>query len=354
MNPSGKRVTANTPQTICLLRLSAIGDTCNVVPTVRQLQAAFPGSQITWIIGAVEHRLLGSFPGVEFITVNKSGDRREARELRKRIRQHSFDVLLHMHASMRANLLSRHIRATRRIGFDRARARDFQWLFCNEAIAPREHAHVVDGFLQFANHLGAPQQPPVWDLPVSADAREFARSSAPGNTLVISPCSSDRRRNFRNWSAEHYAQLARYASTEHGLHVVLTGGPTERERDYGTRIAADADVINLIGATTLPQLLALLEQARAVVCPDSGPAHMANAVGTPVVGLFATSNRFRTGPYLSQSFAVDRYPDALHTYMNTRVEDVRFGQRVRDPGAMDLITFDDVASKLDAIMNRAH
>lgn len=341
------------PQSICLLRLSAIGDTCNVVPTVRQLQTALPESRITWVIGAVEHRLLSPFPDVEFIIVDKKGEKKALRNVHRQLKARSFDVLLNMHASMRANLLSRHIRATRKVGFDRARARDFQWLFCNESIEPKDRCHVVDGFLQFARHLGIEPGPPVWDLPVLPEAAAYAERRMKSPALIISPCSSDRRRNFRNWSVDHYVQLARYAHREYGLNVVLTGGATSRERDYGDAISAQCAVVNLIGQTSLQELLALLARARAVVCPDSGPAHMANAVGTPVVGLFATSNRLRTGPYNSQSYAADRYPDALARYMNTSIDQVRWGQRVRHPDAMNLITFDDVAEKLDDVMRSA-
>jgi heptosyltransferase I len=97
----------------------------------------------------------------------------------------------------------------------------------------------------------------------------------------------------------------------------------------------------------LKQLLALLERASVVLCPDSGPAHMATAVRTPVVGLYATSNRFRTGPYFSQHLVVDKYPEAVRREFNTTVESLRFGQRVRDPNAMDLIEVEDVVAKLD-------
>jgi heptosyltransferase I len=314
------------------------------------LHEAFPDSAITWVIGAVEHRLLGSLPNLEFITVNKSGGKKELRAIHRQLGTRSFDVLLHMHASMRANLLSRHIRARRKIGFDRARARDFQWLFCNESIEARSKCHVVDGFLQFAQALGSPPQPPRWDLPIDTKAAEFARQHTATPALIISPCSSDRRANFRNWSIDNYAALAEHARTEYGLNVILTGGPTTLERNYGEAISAQTAVTNLIGQTSLQQLLALLAGARVVICPDSGPAHMANAVGTPVIGLFATSNRMRTGPYSSQQYAVDRYPDALDKYMHKTVDQVRWGQRVRDPDAMSLITFDDVAQRLQQVM----
>jgi heptosyltransferase I len=134
---------------------------------------------------------------------------------------------------------------------------------------------------------------------------------------------------------------------------MLTGGNTPIEQTYGREIcilSKTAAPENLIGRTTLKQLLAILQRATVVLCPDSGPAHMATAVRTPVVGLYATSNRHRTGPYLSQHLVVDKYPEAVEREFGRPVEAVRWGQRVRDPAAMSLITVADVAAKLDAAL----
>jgi heptosyltransferase I len=169
---------------------------------------------------------------------------------------------------------------------------------------------------------------------------------------MISPCSSTRARNWRNWSAQRYAQVLDHAVERHGMRVVLTGGPTTLEREYGahiTRMARHAPH-NLIGSTNLKQLLALLQRGTVLISPDSGPAHMATCVGTPVIGLYATSNPLRAGPYLSQRWVVNKYPEALRADCGRSVDEVRWGQRVRSPDAMDLIGVDDVTSKLDELM----
>jgi heptosyltransferase I len=153
----------------------------------------------------------------------------------------------------------------------------------------------------------------------------------------------------RNWRIERYAEVADYAHTRYGARVFLTGGNTATERTYGEGIAraSACKPENLIGRTTLKQLLALVERASVVLCPDSGPAHMATAVRTPVVGLYATSNRLRTGPYFSQHLVVDKYPEAVQREFKTNVNALRWGQRVRNPDAMDLIQVGDVIEKLD-------
>ena len=335
---------------LCIIRLSAIGDTCHTVPVIRAIQAAWPDTKLTWVIGKVEHMLLEGLEGVEFVVVDKNRGLRGYLDARRELRSQRFDLVLHMHASMRANLVSLMTSSDIRLGFDRARARDFQWFFCNERITPKPCQHVMDGLFEFATALGVERGPLRWDIPISADDDSFALENVggPDPVLLISPCTGQRFRNFRNWRVSHYAEIADYASTNYGANVVLTGGPTLLEREYGERICeqAHARVVNLIGKTTLKQLLALLEHATVLLCPDSGPAHMATSVGTPVIGLYATSNRHRTGPYESQHLVVDKYPDAVRNELGVDVAQIRWGQRVRNPDAMGLITVSDVIDKL--------
>jgi heptosyltransferase I len=237
------------------------------------------------------------------------------------------------------------------LGFDRARARDFQFYFCNRHLAPRPQQHVMDGLFEFAAEFGVQKDAPKWDIPLEAADRRFAERTIPDSvpTLVISPCTGQRFHNYRNWRIERYAEVADYAHTRYGARVFLTGGNTATERTYGEGIAraSACKPENLIGRTTLKQLLALVERASVVLCPDSGPAHMATAVRTPVVGLYATSNRLRTGPYFSQHLVVDKYPEAVQREFKTNVNALRWGQRVRNPDAMDLIQVGDVIEKLD-------
>jgi heptosyltransferase I len=344
---------AEPPQTLCIVRLSAIGDTCHTVPVVRAIQDAWPDAQLTWIVGKTEHSLLRGLTGVEFVVLDKSKGLGGYAAVRRALSGRRFDALLHMHASARANLVSLLVRAKVRIGFDKARARDQQWLFTNVRLPARRERHVMDGLFEFAELIGVRQpQKPRWDIPVGADdVAAITPLFASGKpTLVISPCTGQRFRNYRNWRADWYAEVADYATQRYGAEVLLTGGNTDLEQSYGRDIDAAARwrPRNLIGTTNLKQLLAILQRASVVLCPDSGPAHMATAVGTPVVGLYATSNRHRTGPYFSQHLVVDQYPEAVTREFGRPIETLRWGQRVRDPAAMSLITVADVIAKLDA------
>jgi heptosyltransferase I len=342
-------VTKDIPESICLIRLSAIGDCCHTLPVVRTLQKAFPATPITWVIGKTEHSLLEGADGIEFIIFDKSRGFAGILDVRRQLQGRHFPVLLHMHASMRANLISATISAQRRIGFDKARARDYQWLFSTQKLPATSAQHVMDGLFEFAAQLGVSNRELRWDIPVAAADREFAQAlQKPGQKLIaISPCTSQRFRNYRNWSIENYQQLIEHLHKTYSAHIVLTGANTDIELEYAQVLQENAcgEITNLVGQTSLKRLLAILAAADLTICPDSGPAHMSAAVGTPVVGLYATSNRFRTGPYFSQHLVADRYPDAVAQEFKRPINELRWGQRVRDPAAMSLITLDDVIAK---------
>ena len=160
------------------------------------------------------------------------------------------------------------------------------------------------------------------------------------------------RNNWRNWTIEGYAAIADLAQTKHGLQVVFTGGPSEQEKDFGTKIQASmkTQAINLIGQLNLKQLLAVIKKSQAVISPDSGPAHMATTVDVPAISLFSTSNPDFTGPYKSKDWVVNKYPEALKKYNDTDINRAPWGQRVRNPEAVELITVNDIDQKLSQLV----
>src|ERR1044072_4125512 len=112
------------PASVCILRLSAIGDTCHALTVVRTLQRAWPKTRFTWIIGRIEAKLLGHIPDIEFIVVDKSSTMQARKKLREALRGRRFDILMHMQLALRASMLSTVVSAKIKVGFDRARARE--------------------------------------------------------------------------------------------------------------------------------------------------------------------------------------------------------------------------------------
>ncbi len=341
----------NPPRNICIIRLSAIGDTCHAVPLVRALQRTWPEAQITWIIGRVEAKLMSLLPEIEFLAVDKRSFAAEIARLRSQLAGRRFDVLLHLHASFRASLISTLVRAPVKLGFDRARARDFQWLFTNFRIRPRRREHVLDSFWGFAEALGISDRRLEWNIPLPPEAVAYARQVIPDSqpTLLISPCSSH---PMRNWRPEFYARVGDHAVRRWKMRVVLCGGPSRVERELSARIVAAAGErpVDQVGRDTLPQMLALLRDAALLLAPDSGPAHMATAVGTSVIGLYAPTNPARSGPYLSQQWCVDRFPEAARIFMGREPEELPWWVKIEKPGVMDLIEPEAVMQRLDEFM----
>jgi heptosyltransferase I len=342
----------DAPEKVCLLRLSAIGDTCHVVPLLRTMQVAWPRTRFTWVIGKFEAKLMSLIPDVELITVDKSAGLSAYSRLRTEMkRRGAFDLLLHLQLSIRASAAAACIGAPIKLGFDKPRARELQWLFTNRRVAERSREHVLDSFLGFGDALGLPRQPVRWDIPLPAAATDYARHLIPDSqpTLVISACSSHR---LRNWLPERYAAVADHAVRRQGMRVILCGGPAAIEREMAAEIARHASVtlIDQVGKDTLPQLLGLLARATVLLTPDSGPAHMATMVRTPVIGLYAATNPERSGPYLSRRWCVNAYEAAARKFLDKAAADLPWTRKIELPGVMELIEAGAVCNKLDELL----
>ncbi|NWO04339.1 MAG: glycosyltransferase family 9 protein [Alteromonadaceae bacterium] len=333
---------------ICILRLSAIGDVTHVIPVVLSLQEQLPGIKITWVIGKIEAKLVGDLPGVEFIIFDKKTGREGYARLRKQMKGRKFDALLHMQVAFRANLAAACIPAKLKIGYDKARSKDLHGLFIDRRIAPAVQQHVRDCLASFLEPLGLEAAPPRWQIPLSDPDHEFARTHlATGRkNLVISPCASH---TLRNWPAERYAQLGDHAIQFHDMNVILVGSPAPFEAEYCAVIERSMKfkAHNICGQDTLKQLTALMTHADLVVAPDTGPAHIASAVGTDVLGIYAASNPHRSGPYNSLKWCVNRYPEALNKFTGKSVDQARWGAKAEFEGAMELVTVEDVTAILD-------
>lgn len=346
----GETVSLNS---ICILRLSAIGDVCHAVAAVQAIQRQHPNAKITWIIGKIEKALLDGLPGVEFVIFDKSKGKTAFKELKQNLQSQHFDVLLHMQVALRANWAARYIKAKRKIGFDWHRAKELHALFTKERIKPQHEPHVLEGFFAFAEKVGVPPTELnnlSWSIPVSKQDIEFADSHIKPNsrTLVISPAASKKE---RNWLPERYAELADYAS-EKGFNIVLCGGPANVDRELADQIKVNAqcEIIDLVGKTSLKQMLVCLRNASVVIAPDTGPAHMAVTQGTPVLGLYAHSNPKRTGPYLYQDYVAEVYHQNILQQKGKASSSVKWGTRVKGSDLMAQISVEQVQQQFDKLI----
>lgn len=342
----------NCIQHIGLCRLSAIGDVTLMVPVVRAIQKHYPQAQLSWIIGKAAYSLLEGLSGVNFIVLDKPKTLRDYWRCYWQLKPYQFDVLLAAQASLRTNLLYPLIKARVKIGFDAKRARDGHSLFINQRIAFAPE-HLIEGFMRFAKMLGVTDYSPVANLPISPSDWEFAKrqlSRSSGPWLAVNPAAS---KSERNWLVERYAQVIDQAAHSFGVSVVVTGGSTAADKAMSDAVIATAKTscLNLTGQTTLKQLAAVLGSVDALLSPDTGPLHIADAMQTPVIGLYAVAPSKLSGPYHSQSLVVDRFDQAVTQLLHQDPNHIAWGTRVHHSSAMQLISVEDVMQQLEKVFN---
>ena len=335
---------------MAVVKLSAIGDVCHTLPVIRTLQSAWPQARFTWVIGRTEAALLGGIRDIEFVIFDKHARLGGLASVHGALRGRRFDLALHMQFAWRASMVGTLIRAPAKLGYDRERALDLQWLFTTHRIDPGSREHVMEGLFGFARRLGVHTREYRWDIPIPESARARAASviPEPGRTLIVSPCSSHAA---RNWRPEFYARVADHAARELGFRILLCGGRSQTEREAGARIAQQmrAPSVNLIGQDTLIEFYATLARASVLLTPDSGPAHMATSLGVPVVGLYAATSAARSGPYFSREWCVDRFEAAALKYLGKPAAELPWRTKIERPGVMDLVQPEDVIERLSAL-----
>jgi len=293
--------------------LSAIGDAVHVLPVANALKRAWPRTQITWVIQPVPHLLVRDHRAIDdFVIFHRrrglegwQGFADFARDVRER----RFDLLLGLQVYLKAGVLTALTPAVIKLGFDRARARDMQWLFTNRRIPVHEPQHVQDQYFEFVRWLGVDPEPVTWDIRLTdaeraAQATFFDGLDRPACAVVVGTSKPE-----KNWSAECFARVLEEIERVHHLRPVLVGGPSRIERRLADEILArtGARVVDTLG-DDLRRLVWILDGSALAISPDTGPLHISRALETPVVGLFGYTNPKRSGPYRAyQDLVVDGY-----------------------------------------------
>ncbi|MGQ8820494.1 glycosyltransferase family 9 protein [Bibersteinia trehalosi] len=335
----------NKPLSICILRLSAIGDVCHTLAVVQAIQRHYPDAEITWIIGKTEANLMQGIPNVALVPFDKKTGWKGMCALWKYLSHKRFDFLLNMQTAFRASILSLGIKAKIKIGFNTDRAREGQWLFTNQKVAISDSPHVLDGQMMFAKAIGVQDLSVHWNLPVSEqalnDAAQFIDSSR--KNVLIAPCSSKKE---KDWLPERYGEIARFLEQQN-IHVLIAGSPSAYEMQTAADIAALApNCCNIAGKTNLKQLTALIKQVDLVISSDSGPAHIATTQNTPVIGLYALHNPRRTGPYQDLDKVVSVYDQAILESYGKPWQELPWATKAKGEKLMDRITVEQVIEKV--------
>ncbi|MFM2486981.1 glycosyltransferase family 9 protein [Celerinatantimonas yamalensis] len=344
--------TISTPTTICIIRLSAIGDVCNAATLINRIRMQWHDANITWICGPAEAQLLKLIPNITIVCFDKKAGLNSYRQVYKALHGRQFELLLHLQASLRASLLSVGIKARRRIGYHRSRAYELQWLFTREKTDRPKGLHVVDNYQAFADYLQCPAAPVSWPfvIPESAQTQAAEKLKVFDRPfIVICPAAS---KAYKNWSIQGYAAVIQALQAQH-YPIVLVGGPAPIELQVAQQIQTQLSqpVLNWVGQTSLAELMVILAQAKLLITPDTGPAHMASAMHTPVVGLYAHHNPLRVGPYGSITLAVNHWPELIEKQTGKPPEQLPWRSRVKDKHAMLTIMPDEVLLKVQEALS---
>ncbi|HSG08104.1 MAG TPA: glycosyltransferase family 9 protein [Longimicrobiales bacterium] len=301
------------PREICIVMLSAIGDAVHVLPVANALKRAWPECRITWVIQPVALQLVKDHPAIDDFVVFHRRRGLESpmgfADFAQDIRERRFDLLLGLQVYFKAGILTALTTAGVKLGFDRARARDGQWIFTDRRIPPRAPQHVQDQYFEFLEDLGIDSKPVEWGLRLTeaemeAQAAFLASLDRPSCAVVVGTSKPE-----KNWTPEGLARVLEVVERDHGLQPVLVGGPSMAERRIADEILArtSARCVDTLG-NDLRKLVWILEGSALTLSPDTGPLHISRALGTPVVGLFGYTNPKRSGPYqLYQDLVVDGY-----------------------------------------------
>jgi heptosyltransferase I len=326
--------------------MSAVGDAVHVLPVINALKRTNPGTRITWVLQPGAAALVRGHRSVdEIILFDRSKGWKAFTEVRKELSTRRFDLVINLQVYLKAGIVTALTHAPIKLGFDRARARDFNWMFTNRKIPPQPVQHVQNQYFEFLTALGVPPNPVVWDLGPWDDEREWQQTFQSSFDRPIASIVVGTSKAEKDWLPERWAEVADALHDTCGMQVVLVGGRSERE------LAAERKVLELAKhkprselGSGLRKLVSILDASALVLSPDTGPLHMTVALDRPVISLMGYTNPKRTGPYRRfHDLIVDAYGDPGEDYpisMENR------------PGRMKRIETRDVLAKVDVWRQR--
>lgn len=302
---------------VCIVMMSAVGDAVHVLPVINALKRHSPATHVTWVLQPGPATLVRGHRSVdEIILFDRAKGWRAFADVRRALAEREFDLVINLQVYFKAGIVTSFTRAPVKLGFDRARARDFNWLFTTDRIPPHELQHVQDQYFEFLTAIGVPHEPVVWDLgPWGHERpaqREFlSRFERPAASIVVATSKPQ-----KDWLPERWAEVADALRHDFGLEPVLVGGRSEREvhAEQVIRARAGTAPFSALGSG-LRNLVGILDGSALVLAPDTGPLHMAVALDRPTISLMGYTNPKRTGPYRKfHDLIVDAYGEPGEDY----------------------------------------
>ncbi|HEU4995164.1 MAG TPA: glycosyltransferase family 9 protein [Gemmatimonadaceae bacterium] len=326
---------------IAIVMMSAAGDAVHTLPVVNAIKRHRPASRITWILQPGPATLVQGHTAVdEIILFDRSRGMRAFLDIRRTLADKEFDLAINLQVYFKAGIVTSFVRAPVKLGFDRTRARDFNWLFTNRKIPPHPNQHVQDQYFEFLQVLGIPVEPVEWHLGPWPEEKSwqrefFASFERPAAPMVVATSKPE-----KDWLPERWAEVSDALWHDFGLEPVIVGGRSDRElhAERVIREHARHEPRSALGSG-LRKLTAILGGSALVLAPDTGPLHMSVALERPVISLMGYTNPKRTGPYR-------RYHDLIVDAYGDPDEDYPISMETR-PGRMPRIQVRDVLDRVE-------
>jgi heptosyltransferase I len=328
-------------RSVGIVMMSAVGDAVHVLPLLTALKRHSPDVLVTWVLQPGAATLVrGHWAVDEIIEFDRSRGWRAYPAVRRALAQKQFDIVLALQVYFKAGIVTSFTHAPVKLGFDRARARDLNWLFTTERLPAREGQHVQDQYFEFLEALNVPHEPVTWDLGPWEHERAWQREFLAKFDRPVAPIVVATSKAEKDWMPERWAEVTNVLWQDFGLQPLLVGGRSAREL-AAERVILDQTKVPVASAlgSGLRNLVGILDGAPLVLSPDTGPLHMTVALNRPVISLMGYTNPKRVGPYR-------RFHDLLIDAYGDPGEDYPISMENR-PGRMSRIAVRDVLDKVE-------
>lgn len=324
-----------------IVMMSAVGDAVHVLPLLTALKRHSPATRVTWVLQPGAASLVrGHWAVDEIVEFDRSRGWRAYPAVREQLAARPLDLVIALQVYFKAGIVTSFTNAPIKLGFDRERARDLNWLFTTHRIPAREGQHVQDQYFEFLEYLGVPHEPVTWDLGPWPAERAWQHEFLAGFDRPIAPIVVATSKPEKDWMPERWAEVCDALYGDFGLQPVLVGGRSSRElaAEAVIRERSRVPVSSALGSG-LRKLVSILDGGALTLSPDTGPLHMAVALNKPVIALMGYTNPKRVGPYR-------RFHDLLIDAYGDPGEDYPISMENR-PGRMARISVRDVLDKVE-------
>jgi lipopolysaccharide heptosyltransferase I len=334
------------PGRLLVIKPSSFGDIVHSLPVLAALRRAWPMSRIDWLVKAEWSGLLQDHPLIDELVILPRAPQ-EWPKILGHLRGRRYDMVIDLQGLLRSALLSRVTAAPIRAGFANGREGS-PWFYTHRVAVTNDSGHAVERYLDLVRGLGiAVGDAATFPLPEWKTEQQWAdrfldeQMLAPAKPLcVIHPAA---RWKTKQWPTDRYAEVADWLMADQQHGVILVAGRAQETQVAPMIARMKAPAINLVGRTTLPQLAAVLRKAALLITNDSGPMHLAAALGTPVVAIFGPTDPAKVGPYGSDHIVLQKAFDCTGC---TRTACVRELQ------CLEAITVEDVRGAVQQLTRK--